>query len=51
MLDAVFSMKISKQKKHKKIQWKDIDEKQNDEEKCPKTKSAIEFEFTFLHAE
>ena len=45
-LDAVFSMKKSKQKKHWKNTLKDKDEKQKDEEKCPKTKSIIEFDLT-----
>ena len=39
-------MKKSRQKKHKKNSIKDIDEKQKDEEKCPKTKSIIEFDTT-----
>ena len=43
-LDAVFSMKKSKQKKHKKEINKRFDQIQQDEEKCPKTKSIIEFD-------
>ena len=39
-------MKKSRQKKHTKNSIKDIDEKQKDEEKCPKTKSIIEFDTT-----
>ena len=43
LFDA-FSMKMSKPKKHKKNSIKDLDHKQQDEEKCPKTKSIIEFD-------
>ena len=39
-------MKKSRQKKHEKNTVKDIDEKQKNEEKCPKTKSIIELEPT-----
>ena len=39
-------MKKSRQKKYTKNSIKDIDEKQKDEEKCPKTKSIIEFNTT-----
>ena len=41
-LDAVFSMKNSRQKKHKKNMIYEVDEKMKDEEKCPKTKLIIE---------
>ena len=44
-LDAVFSIKKSKQKKTKNA-MEDIDEKQKDEDKCPKTKSIIEWDPT-----
>ena len=37
-------MKMSKPKKHKKNSIKDLDHKQQDEEKYPKTKSIIEFD-------
>ena len=40
-------MKNSRQKKTQKDGIKDIDEKQRDEEKCPKTKSIIEFAVKF----
>ena len=39
-------MKKSRQKKHKKNSTKDINEKQKDDKKCPKTKSIIEFDTT-----
>ena len=42
-LDAVFSMKKLRQKKHKNT-IKEVDEKIKDEEICPKTKSIIEFD-------
>ena len=42
-VDAVFFMKMSRQKKPKNS-IKDLDQKQQDEEKCPKTKSIIEFD-------
>ena len=42
-IDSVFSMKKSRQKTQKNS-IKDIDEKQKDKEKCPKTKSIIEFD-------
>ena len=41
--DAVFSMKKSRQKSIKNT-IKEVDEKIKDEEKCPKTKSVIEFD-------
>ena len=41
-LDAVFSIKKLKQKKNTKNTIEDIDEKQKNEEKYPKTKSIIE---------
>ena len=37
-------MKKSKQRKHKKNSIKDLDQKQQDEEKCRKTKSITEFD-------
>ena len=40
-------MKKSRQKEHKKNSIKDIDQKQWDEKKCPKTKSIIDFDQTF----
>ena len=39
-------MKKSRQKKHKKNSTKDINEKQKDDKKCPKTKLIIEFDTT-----
>ena len=42
-LDPIFSMKMSRQKKHEKHSIKDIDKKIKEEEKNPKTKSIIEF--------
>ena len=39
-------MKKSRQKKHKKNSTKDINKKQKDDKKCPKTKSIIEFDTT-----
>ena len=45
-LEVVFSMKKSRQKKHKKNSIKDIDQKQRDEEKCLKTTSILELDST-----
>ena len=42
-LDAVFLMKKPRQKNIKKFN-KDIDQKEQDKEKCPKTKSSIELD-------
>ena len=41
--DAIFSMKKSRQKKHKRNSIKDIEQKARDEENNAKTKSLIEF--------
>ena len=49
-LDAVFSIKKSKQKKNLKNTIEGIDEKQKDDEKCPKTKSMIECDPTLSSA-
>ena len=42
-------MKKSRQKKTKKKSTKDVDQKQRHEEKCPKTKSIMEFDPTLAY--
>lgn len=46
----VFSMKKSRQKKHKKNSIKHIDQKQKEEEQSPKTKSIIELDLSFAYS-
>ena len=42
--NAIFSIKKSRQKKHRKKPMKDIEQKPKDEDNNPKTKSIIEFD-------